>query len=134
MTFAEHTKFRTTKVWKEFRKKLIAERGPCCELCGTKYIGKRIKQLQVHHKDPANYLDLAPEKFALCCNGCHDLIERISTKLIGKNSSNIPNLEKWVNLLADFLSLEALNALEEKHSDCLSRQVQINKKNLRGTN
>lgn len=103
MTHIEHNKFRTTKVWKEFRKKLIHDRGAECECCGTKYSGKRIKQLQVHHKDPANYMDLAPEKFVLLCSGCHDMIERMNKKL--KGSKGVKNKEKWLALIGEFLPI-----------------------------
>ena len=101
MTFAEHTKFRTTKEWKEFRKKLISERGSSCEMCGTQYSGKRIKQLQVHHKDPGNYTDLTPEKFCLLCSECHSTVERLNKKLKGKKG--VTNKEKWLALIQDFL-------------------------------
>jgi len=134
MTSAEHNKFRTLKVWKDFRKKLLEERGSYCELCGTKYAGKKIKQLQVHHKDPDNYTDLNPEKFALLDSSCHDLIERLATKLVGSKSDNIPNLEKWVNLLYLFLPLKAQNAVELKYNDYLSSKMSPDWKKLCGEN
>jgi len=103
VTFVEHTKFRTLKVWREFRKSIIEERGPYCELCGGEYRGKRIKQLQLHHLDPANYAILDPAKFKLVCGSDHDTIERISKKLRGKNG--VKNKEKWLALLEGFLPI-----------------------------
>ena len=123
MTFQEHTRFRATKAWKEFRKALIIKRGPYCELCGTKYVGKRIKQLQVHHRDPENYFDLTPEKFALLDSSCHDLIERLATKLEGSKSDNIPNLEKWVSLTYLFLPFETQRIVKEKYDAYLSSKM-----------
>ena len=103
MTASEHTKYRQSKEWKEFRKKIIEERTAVCELCGTKYSGKRIKQLQLHHLDPANYENLTSEKFKLICASDHKLVERISKKLQGKNE--LKNKELWIALLQDFLPI-----------------------------
>jgi predicted HNH restriction endonuclease len=101
MTFNDHMKFRTTKVWKDFREKLLLERGAECTMCGTKYSGKRIRQLQVHHRDPEHYEDLTPEKFCLLCSGCHRIVERLSKKIRGKNG--VKNKEKWLALIEDYL-------------------------------
>lgn len=101
MTFKEHNQFRTTKEWKDFRKKILEKRGLFCECCGTSYTLKTSRRLQVHHKDPKNYLDLSPEKFCLLCSECHKLIERVSKKINGKKG--IKNKEKWLELLKDYL-------------------------------
>jgi hypothetical protein len=104
VTFTEHTRFRALKVWKEFRKAIIETRGPYCELCGGEYRGKKVKQLQLHHLDPANYTVLDPIKFKLLCNSCHrHIIERLSKKLRGKNG--VKNKEKWLALIEDFLPI-----------------------------
>ena len=42
----EKEAFRKTKEWKDFRKKLIQERGTYCECCG-----KKTKLLDCHHAD-----------------------------------------------------------------------------------
>ena len=119
MTFREHTQFRTTKVWKEFRKKLLADRGTICECCGTRHNGKQARQLQIHHKDPENYTDLTPEKFAVLDSSCHDLVERYAIKLRGSKSGDIPSLELWIQLLYKFLPYRAREAVIQKYDEYL---------------
>jgi hypothetical protein len=119
MTSAEHTKFRSTTRWREFRTHLLEERGFRCELCGT----KKKKGLQIHHLDPEHYLDLTPEKFAILDSACHDLIERFATKLKGSKSKDIPNLEIWIKLLYQYLPVEARIAVRTKHGDYLSSKM-----------
>ncbi len=134
MTSAEHTKFRSTKIWKEFRKSIIQTRGAICECCGTRYSGKRTKQLQIHHKDPVNYTDLNPEKFVILDSSCHDLIERMSTKLKGSRSGDIPHLENWIRLLYTFLPYETQRIVVEKYDDYLSSKMPDEWKDLCRTN
>lgn len=62
----EKVEFRKSKEWRCFRKQLLEERGNICECCG-----RHTKWLDCHHKDPENYTDLTPEKFALLCHSCH---------------------------------------------------------------
>lgn len=73
--------FRRSKEWKNFSKKLRAER-PCCELCGTKS-----KTLQVHHMDTdiEHYTDISdPSRFMVLCRACHSYIERLA-KILPQN-------------------------------------------------
>jgi len=116
MIAAEHTKFRSTTRWREFRSRLLEERGYRCELCGT----KKKKGLQIHHLDPEHYTDLSPEKFVILDSACHDLVERLAIKLKGSKSKDIPNLEKWISLLYNFLPISARQAVKTKHGDYLS--------------
>ncbi len=94
-----------------------------CECCGTRYVGKRIKQLQVHHKDPEHYEDLDAKKFLLLDSSCHDLVERISTKLKGSKSDNIPRVEDWVRLLYPFFSYDVQEIVKVKYGDYLSSKM-----------
>lgn len=113
MTSKEKSKFRSSKVWKDFRRSLIKNRGPQCELCGTKYSGKRLRMLQVHHLDPDNYTDLNPYKFKLVCSSDHELIERISKKVLSK-STDLLNPKLWLILLKGFLPFKPEKILQEK--------------------
>lgn len=105
----EKTRFRSSKVWKEFRLLFIKQTGGLCEMCGTKYTGKRLSMLQLHHLDPAHYTLLEPNRFKLCCQPCHDLIERMYVKFNGKNSNLIPYQDKWNDLLKGFLPYSKVN-------------------------
>jgi len=109
MTSTDKTKFRSRKLWKDFRLKLITKANFSCELCGTKYAGKRKKMLQVHHLDPANYENLIDENFKCLCSSCHDTVERMAVKLLGKNRLNIPNLESWLVLYEEYLPVSAVS-------------------------
>lgn len=112
LTSKEKSKFRASKRWKEFRRYLINKRGAECELCGTKYSGKRLRYLQVHHLDPDKYTDLKPEKFVLLCSSDHDLVERISKKILSKTTS-LRNPLIWYNLLKNVLTFKSRKKLEE---------------------
>jgi len=98
MTAEEHKKFRSTKVWKEFRLKMLALAGNECQLCGTKYTGKRTKMLHCHHTDPDAYTTLDPTKFRVVCATCHKfVIERFVKKNNWGQYSEI-----WYSLLKPF--------------------------------
>jgi len=113
ITSKEKSKFRASKKWKDFRRKLMEERGAVCELCGTKYSGKRRRMIQVHHLDPDNYTDLRPEKFVLLCSLDHTLVERISKKILSKNIE-LPNKSVWLLLLERFLPFKPRKKLQEE--------------------
>ena len=102
MTSAEHTKFRSTTRWRVFRKSLLEARGYQCACCGI----KKKKGLQIHHKDPENYLDLTPEKFVILCSGCHDLVEKFAKRFRGKKANTITNADLWYALLSPFFAIE----------------------------
>lgn len=113
MTSKEKSKFRSSKDWKTFRWSLIKQRGPFCELCGTKYSGKRLRMLQVHHLDPNNYTDLNPDKFKLVCSSDHELIERVCKKVLSKTTI-LFNKIQWFLLLENFLTIESKIKLREQ--------------------
>lgn len=102
----EKKNFRTKKVWKDFRHKLMEERESSCELCGTTFRGKRKRGLQVHHLDPDDYTNLDPKKFILLCSSDHDLVERITRKILSK-STILKNKKLWYDLLKDVLPYKA---------------------------
>jgi len=72
----EKNKFRTKKVWKEFRKEILIERDYRCEICGMKHK----KGMNLHHQDESNYTDLKKNKFSLLCKSCHKEVERILSR------------------------------------------------------
>jgi len=112
MTSKEKTKFRTTKEWKEFRISMLEKTEKSCEMCGTRYSGKRTRMLQVHHHNPDQYTNLNPEYFSVLCSSCHkDTVERFVKKLCGKGSREIPNLGGWLNLLWPHLTFKAKDSL-----------------------
>lgn len=113
MTSKEKTKFRQTQKWKVFRAFFLKKTNSSCELCGSVYSGKRKRMLQLHHRDPDNYTDLNPEKFRLICSGCHEMVEKISKKVLSNNSSLV-NKEEWYILLKNFLPFKVEKRLLEK--------------------
>lgn len=95
----EKTAFRRTKQWKDFRKKLIEERGTYCQCCG-----KKTKLLQLHHVDKSleNYQDLNPDKFFLLCAMCHKCVTALEQIKL-ENWYKIRSKE-WVDFYRRFLS------------------------------
>jgi len=61
------------KDWKEFRKKLIEERGGRCEVCG--WDGSWPWVLTVHHID-GNPENRDPQNLMVLCSKCHLNIQR----------------------------------------------------------
>jgi len=76
----EKNKFRTKKVWKDFRKEILSDRNNTCEICRI----KRKKGMNVHHQDEENYTDLTKNKFSLLCPKCHKEVERILSRTRNK--------------------------------------------------
>jgi len=101
----QKTRFRTLKIWKEFRQHLIEVRGPSCECCGTTYSGKRKKQLQIHHLYPSQYELLEEFRFKILCSRCHDAVETINIKLKSKNQTLIRR-DLFLALYGEFLPRE----------------------------
>lgn len=64
--------FRRSVAWKNFRKRLIEERGTYCACCG-----KKTKLLDCHHADEEHYTDLNPDKFFLLCKMCHKCVSAL---------------------------------------------------------
>ena len=110
-------RFRTLKVWKEFRDKMVEEANGTCKLCNTKYIGKRKKLLNVHHLYEEQYDDLDPSKFIVLCSSCHFMIEDLIAKYLkGKFH---PFLQKeWYDLLNNcgLITKENKKIIEKKSS------------------
>ena len=65
----EKSKFRTTSVWKEFRKRFIGKVDPVT-------LKKLPKRFNLHHMDlcPKNYTDLKANKFVALGNKPHEII------------------------------------------------------------
>lgn len=91
-------RFRTLKVWKKFRDKMIDDNNATCQLCNTSYIGKRKKLLNVHHLFEEEYDNLDPSKFIVLCSSCHFMIEDLIAKYLKGNFHPKLHLE-WFKLL-----------------------------------
>ena len=74
----DHSKFRRTKRWTSFRKKMIAEH-PCCAFCGSKRATRT-----VHHthkcETQEEYEDLSEDRFIVLCSQCHNFLHWIGRK------------------------------------------------------
>lgn len=90
------TEYRRTKEWKDFRKRLIEERGTYCDCCG-----KKTKLLDCHHADEEHYKDLDPEKFFLLCKLCHKCVTSLES--IKKENWYKIRKPEWVDFYARFL-------------------------------
>ena len=88
--------YRRTKEWKDWRKRLIEERGTYCQVCG-----KKTKILDCHHADEEHYKDLDPDKFFLVCKLCHKCISALE-QIKPENRKKIRN-EDWVDFFGRFL-------------------------------
>ena len=78
MTQAEKIKFRSTKIWKDFRHTQLIKHSFTCQICGI----KRKKLLNLHHLNEDNYTDLNENNFALLCPSCHKEVERLIRRKI----------------------------------------------------
>lgn len=80
----EKRKFRSSKVWKDFRhseiqkRKLPGEKQARCECCGSQHPDK---DFDLHHLEPDNYDNLDPTKFKLLDTKCHEFFEWIAIRL-----------------------------------------------------
>lgn len=92
----EKNAYRRTKEWKDWRKRLLEERGTYCQCCG-----KKTKILDCHHADEEHYKDLDPEKFFLVCKLCHKCISALE-QIKPENRKKIRN-EDWVDFFGRFL-------------------------------
>jgi hypothetical protein len=95
----EKNRFRRSKEWKDFRKKLIQERGTYCQCCG-----KKTKILDCHHADEEHYKDLNPEKFFLVCKMCHKCISAL--EMIKPENWYKIRTQEWVDFYKRFLIVE----------------------------
>lgn len=78
MATNEHSKFRATKLWKDFRLEQIKANDNTCECCGRSY--KQASHLQLHHLVPNEYENLDPNNFAVLCSLCHKNVELLASK------------------------------------------------------
>ena len=60
-----YNRYLKTQNWKEFRERILAERG-CCEECGA------TEDLQVHHVDYGRLGHEAPEDVTVLCRTHHN--------------------------------------------------------------
>ena len=73
LNHTEKNHFRQSSVWKDFRIKLLNDRGYRCQCCGV----TKKKGLQIHHLFPSEYDNLDPDRFAVLCPSCHNTVSRI---------------------------------------------------------
>ena len=92
----EKNAYRQTKEWRDWRKRLIEERGTYCQVCG-----KKTKLLDCHHADEEHYKDLDPDKFFLVCKLCHKCISALE-QIKPENRKKIRNAD-WVDFFGRFL-------------------------------
>jgi len=92
-------RFRSRVIWKNFVKRVIAERGAYCELCGQEH---KKGELDLHHLDPHLYDTLDETRFKLLDTKCHDLVEWMAVRLAA-DPNGIPNKEAMLAWLGPFL-------------------------------
>lgn len=113
------TRFRTTKKWKVFRNKIIEKFDSKCQLCNTKYYGKRKKMLNIHHiYGDEEYDNLDEKRVCVLCSSCHDLVEKILIKI--KNHSMDMKLEKsWIQIFLKhkIFTKELLNKIKKENQN-----------------
>lgn len=99
-------KIRDSLEWKYFRKRMLNRANNSCQLCGTRYVGKRNKVLHIHHMDETQYTNYDPHKFVVCCEACHELLEKMQYRLKYKPELLSDEMrEKWLHLLDKFIIL-----------------------------
>ena len=76
MTSKEKCKYRATKKWKNFRKRIIAKYRNRCYVCGIEKRGKQTRYLQVHHLNEDAYGDEKEDDVTLLCSADHELVEK----------------------------------------------------------
>lgn len=71
----EYKKFLRSKIWKDFRLKVIKKRKSTCEACGLRLSPR---QCQVHHGDYTRFggRELQKDVFLLCKH-CHRTVHKI---------------------------------------------------------
>jgi len=71
----EYRAFLRSKVWKEFRAKIIKERGKKCEACG---LSVTLRVLHLHHKTYVRFGGKERKSdVVLLCKSCHRLVHKI---------------------------------------------------------
>lgn len=99
MTSKEKTKFRSSRVWKQFVAQEIKRRGLRCELTGVRLTAGTA---QLHHRFPSRYDDLTPENFWLLSPTAHAMVEYLALILHG-NTTKVPRREALLNWIGPFL-------------------------------
>jgi hypothetical protein len=109
----EHTLFRRSKEWKQFRADKLKEVNCTCELCGT--VRRKGKGLHIHHLFPTDYKWLNPALFRVVCPACHKyIIERFAIK---KSWGKLEHY--WLLILNGFMEIKTRKeALKRCVVDC----------------
>jgi len=75
---SEHSSFRRTQKWKNFRKMML-QKYPCCKFCDSKKATRT-----VHHiydcATQEEYEDLKENRFIVLCSQCHNYLHWIGRK------------------------------------------------------
>jgi hypothetical protein len=97
LTSKEKSLFRKTKLWTDFRNKIFKDRNHTCEICGY---DKRPTLHHIYLNDKAeSYTNLSPERFKVCCSGCHKWLHRIERSYHRKKDPVTPDprIEQIIN-------------------------------------
>lgn len=115
-------KIRSRVSWIKFRKYMIMKANSTCELCGTKYFGKRQKLLNVHHMNESIYTydDFNENNFRVLCSDCHDLVEKV---IIKNNLNTLPKkVSIWWQMLLNALDLLSFQPYKDNYLDLKENQ------------
>lgn len=77
MDSKEKKKYRQSKKWKAFRKKLLKEADNKCYISGVKKTGKSKRFLQIHHINPESYGRETSDDVVVLSAAQHKLIENL---------------------------------------------------------
>jgi len=80
MDVKEKNKYRQSRQWKEFRKRILKDRDYTCEVCKI----KKKKGLHIHHFDESAYGREKESDVVLLCSVCHRLVEWILSRTKNK--------------------------------------------------
>lgn len=77
MNSNEKIKYRNSKKWKDFRRKLLVSCNYTCQICGIQKRGKKSRYLQIHHINPESYGEESEDDVVVICSADHELIEKL---------------------------------------------------------
>lgn len=108
MSDPEKAKFRSHKVWKDFRARILKDVNYTCELSNTRYRPSQSRSLQVHHRRPEQYDLLQDQDFRVVNTTMHELIEYWDRRIKSKGFKLWPGFDNWLQLLGEYLTYEAI--------------------------
>ncbi|SRR6266498_1659972 len=102
----EYKAFLRSKIWREFRTKIIKKRGQTCEACG---LPTPLRILHCHHADYSRFggRELQKDVFLLCKH-CHRLVHKIYNQNLKKDLMLVT-----IRVIEYMQSLVAMKALKK---------------------